>query len=1235
MASVEESDSVVGELKEIMKEINGFPECLNTSKDLHRNLVRKLKMLSPLFDKLRDIEEVLGDKEIQELVFLKAALEMAKDLLRSVNEGSKIYQGGNLSCRFYAVGGQFCAHGFNSSSSRERVLILDNSRVPQGISQFVILVLSFEVLFDYISGISQFALQREEIADKFQEVTEQIEKALSEISYDKFSLSEEVQEQIELVHAQFRRAKGRTDSPDLELYTDLAIAREEKIPNPAILKGLAEKLQLRTINDLKKESLALHKMVISITGCPWDRIEEMSALLKKLKDLVLMRNPKADTSESEKSLVNHRSPTIPNDFRCPISLHLMEDPVIVYTGQTFERSSIQKWLDTGHKTCPKTQHFLLHTALTPNFVLKSLIDQWCKNNHIELRRKQGSLGNRNSGSGLSDWDLIDMEILLQKLSIGHLKEQRAAAGELRLLAKRDADKRICIADAGAIPLLEGLLSSSDLKTQEHAVTALLNLSLNETNKGSFDLEEAIPDIVDVLRNGSMEARENAAFSLSLIDTTNKVAIGAAGAFPALIDLLCQGSQRGKMDAATAIFNLSSYQANKVRAVRPGIVVPLMRLMMDAGDMQHLKTAAEHGAEEALKELSENGTDRAKRKARYLLELFHRTADMMASVVESDSLADELKEIMKEINGFPECLNTFKDLYWNLVRKLNLLSPLFDELKDIEKVLGDKEIQELVFLKAALGMAKDLLRSINEGSKIYLALQREVIADKFHEVTYQIEKALSEISYDKLYLSEEVQEQIELVHGQFRRTKGRMDSTDLELYTDLAIAREEKIPNPAILTELAEKLQLRTINDLKKESLALHEMGFSSSGCPWDLLEEMSDLLKKLKDLVLSENPEADTSEIENSLVNHRSPIIPNDFQCPVSLDLMKDPVTVSTGQTYERSSIQKWLDVGNETCPKTLQTLLHRTLAPNFGLKSLIAQWCENNHIEIPTKKMSSDSNLTIIDALRQKLSNGNPEEHRTVARAFQLLAKTDANNRIRIAEAGVIPMLVELLSSSDPKTQEHAVTALLNLSKNETNKGSIVNAGAIPDIVDVLRNGSMEARENAAATLFSLSLVDDNKVAIGAAGAIPALIGLLCQGSRRGKKDAATAIFNLSIYQGNKVRAVRAGIVVPLMRLMMDVGSGMVDEALTIMVSLARHQEGEVAIGQANPIPILVDIIRTGSPHNRENAAALLWSLCPANVQHLRTAGELGAREALKELSENGTDRAKRKARYLLEILH
>ncbi|PON85607.1 hypothetical protein TorRG33x02_186090, partial [Trema orientale] len=76
------------------------------------------------------------------------------------------------------------------------------------------------------------------------------------------------------------------------------------------------------------------------------------------------------------------------------------------------------------------------------------------------------------------------------------------AGEIRLLAKRNADNRVAIAEAGAIPLLVTLLSTPDSCTQEHAVTALLYLSICEDNKGIIVSSGAVPSIVHVLKKGS-------------------------------------------------------------------------------------------------------------------------------------------------------------------------------------------------------------------------------------------------------------------------------------------------------------------------------------------------------------------------------------------------------------------------------------------------------------------------------------------------------------------------------------------------------------------------------------------------------------------------------------------------------------------------------------------------------------------------------------------------------------
>ncbi|XP_062233864.1 U-box domain-containing protein 12 [Phragmites australis] len=593
-------------------------------------------------------------------------------------------------------------------------------------------------------------------------------------------------------------------------------------------------------------------------------------------------------------------------------------------------------------------------------------------------------------------------------------------------------------------------------------------------------------------------------------------------------------------------------------------------------------------------------------------------------------------VAAEIAALPEPRGPLRRLCGDLARRIRLLAPLLQQLQEQEQ---DPSLP----LADALGAARDLLCAVHDGSKIYQAMRGDGILDRFASVNTQIQLALDDLPYHTFDMPEEVHEQVALVHSQFKRAATRTDSPDMQLSKDLSSALADKTCDPAVLTRISEKLQLQTMADMKKESVALHEMVISSGGEPDGCVEEMSSLLKKLKDCVITESPTTETLGTRSGSIKHRSPIIPDEFRCPISLELMQDPVIVSSGQTYERSCIQKWLDSGHKACPKTQQPLSHTSLTPNFVLKSLIAQWCEANGIELPKNKAnshdkkaakSSDYDHAGLVLLMNRLRSANQDEQRAAAGEIRLLAKRNVNNRICIAEAGAIPLLVNLLSSSDPRTQEHAVTALLNLSIHENNKASIVGSNAIPKIVEVLKTGSMEARENAAATLFSLSVVDENKVSIGHAGAIPPLINLLCDGSPRGKKDAATAIFNLCIYQGNKIRAVKAGIVVHLMNFLVDPTGGMIDEALTLLAILVSNPEGKAVIAQSEPIPPLVEVIKTGSPRNRENAAAILWSLCSADVEQTRAAKVAGAEDALKELSESGTDRAKRKASSILELM-
>ena len=88
--------------------------------------------------------------------------------------------------------------------------------------------------------------------------------------------------------------------------------------------------------------------------------------------------------------------------------------------------------------------------------------------------------------------------------------------------------------------------------------------------------------------------------------------------------------------------------------------------------------------------------------------------------------------------------------------------------------------------------------------------------------------------------------------------------------------------------------------------------------------------------------------------------IPSHFRCPISLDLMTDPVTLSTGITYDRQSIEKWIEAGNVTCPTTNQVLTTFEPIPNHTIRKMIQDWCVEKKsfgiVRIPTPRIPVSS---------------------------------------------------------------------------------------------------------------------------------------------------------------------------------------------------------------------------------------------------------------------------------------
>ncbi|KAI6699858.1 hypothetical protein NL676_014182 [Syzygium grande] len=139
--------------------------------------------------------------------------------------------------------------------------------------------------------------------------------------------------------------------------------------------------------------------------------------------------------------------------------------------------------------------------------------------------------------------------------------------------------------------------------------------------------------------------------------------------------------------------------------------------------------------------------------------------------------------------------------------------------------------------------------------------------------------------------------------------------------------------------------------------------------------------------------------------------VPHLFRCPISLGLFTDPVTLCTGQTYDRPCIEKWLAAGNLTCPVTMQRLHNPSVVPNHTLRHLIEQWLRSGCVAGPDHFETIDPDRCLI-ALRRSLES--PES--------TLANKIHALGRVRVLSAespmkcaaflrlGFLPMLLELI---------------------------------------------------------------------------------------------------------------------------------------------------------------------------------------------------------------------------------
>jgi hypothetical protein len=93
---------------------------------------------------------------------------------------------------------------------------------------------------------------------------------------------------------------------------------------------------------------------------------------------------------------------------------------------------------------------------------------------------------------------------------------------------------------------------------------------------------------------------------------------------------------------------------------------------------------------------------------------------------------------------------------------------------------------------------------------------------------------------------------------------------------------------------------------------------------------------------------------------------PPAYLCPLTLEVMSDPLISKYGHSYERDAIMEWLAQGNAACPLTRNPLSPSMLIPNISLRLYIRSWQRKHGMTITAYEKNGEekrSKFGIVDA--------------------------------------------------------------------------------------------------------------------------------------------------------------------------------------------------------------------------------------------------------------------------------
>uniref|UniRef100_A0A0E0DZP4 RING-type E3 ubiquitin transferase n=1 Tax=Oryza meridionalis TaxID=40149 RepID=A0A0E0DZP4_9ORYZ len=396
---------------------------------------------------------------------------------------------------------------------------------------------------------------------------------------------------------------------------------------------------------------------------------------------------------------------------------------------------------------------------------------------------------------------------------------------------------------------------------------------------------------------------------------------------------------------------------------------------------------------------------------------------------------------------------------------------------------------------------------------------------------------------------------------------------------------------------------------------------------------------------------------------------PPEFVCPISGELMADPVIVPSGETFERGCVEACVALGftPAALPPSVDLAASPppALIPNANLRKAISSYCDriglprplavspeeargivrrlmavrepgraggvNGELfESPPPPPSSSSSLefaalglTLEEAVLVRLLDDEPSRQEDALEALKRTLRGGENGvRRALCTPRLLDGLRRLMGSGHEGVRVSAAACVVNLSLEPANRVQLVRAELVPVLVGLLAAASPELRDHAAGAVYSLSIEERNRIPIGVLGAVPPLLRLLASAADgdRARRDAGMALYYLSLDEMNRSRLARsAGAVAALVGAAGD--AALRRPALMVMANLAGCGEGREALIDGGAVAAVAGLMRRAAvaPGSTEEEYCLsaLHGMSRGNVRFGGLARAAGAGEVLRRVAE------------------